>query len=152
MLTGQLECCNTLYSRIRGPLPAVILIGLGLVIVGLGFKISRLHSIPGHLTSIRGPGGVWSGMAAVAKIAGFVASPGAHRAGAMEASWLPVGRNRLPFHAGRRDVGSGAACVRRMLAYSGGPRRIHHDRGGRGAFEGILFTSSSLAAAGWRPL
>lgn len=123
--TGQFE-----ILRIRGFLsgnvllsPTVLLIGIGLVIVGLGFKIS---AAPFHTWApdvYQGaPAGAVGYMAAVAKIGGFVALARILLSGVLDldANWLPVvaGIATVSMLAGsllalvQRDV-------RRMLAYSG---------------------------------
>lgn len=103
--------------------PAVILIGLGLVIVGLGFKVS---AAPFHTWApdvYQGaPAGVVGYMAAVAKVAGFVAIARILLTGldALDATWLPI---VAAIAALSMLAGSMLALVqgdvRRMLAYSG---------------------------------
>jgi NADH-quinone oxidoreductase subunit N len=103
--------------------PAVILIGLGLVVVGLGFKVSAapFHSWAPDVYQ-GAPAGVVGYMAAVAKIAGFVAITRILLTGveALDAEWLPI---VAAIAALSMLVGSTLALVqgdvRRMLAYSG---------------------------------
>lgn len=103
--------------------PGVILIGLGLVIVGLGFKVSAapFHSWAPDVYQ-GAPAGVVGYMAAVAKIAGFVAIVRIllTGVGALEADWTPI---VAAIAALSMLVGSVLALVqsdvRRMLAYSG---------------------------------
>ena len=103
--------------------PAVILIGLGLVIVGLGFKVSAapFHSWAPDVYQ-GAPAGLVGYMAAVAKIAGFVAIARILLTGlgALDANWLPIVAG---IAALSMLVGSILALVqgdvRRMLAYSG---------------------------------
>lgn len=103
--------------------PAVILIGLGLIIVGLGFKVSAapFHSWAPDVYQ-GAPAGVVGYMAAVAKIAGFVAITRILLAGvsSLDADWLPI---VAAIAALSMLVGSILALVqgdvRRMLAYSG---------------------------------
>lgn len=123
--TGQFE-----ILAIRGFLnatlvtsPAVILIGIALMIVGLGFKVS---AAPFHTWApdvYQGaPAGVVGYMAATAKVAGFVAIARILLRGVteFEASWLPT---LAAISALSMLVGSILALVqgdvRRMLAYSG---------------------------------
>ncbi|HEX6221789.1 MAG TPA: NADH-quinone oxidoreductase subunit N [Acidimicrobiia bacterium] len=103
--------------------PAVILIGLGLVVVGLGFKVSAapFHSWAPDVYQ-GAPAGLVGYMAAVAKIAGFVAITRILLAGVetLDADWLPI---VAAIAALSMLVGSTLALVqddvRRMLAYSG---------------------------------
>jgi NADH-quinone oxidoreductase subunit N len=103
--------------------PAVILVGLGLVIVGLGFKVSAapFHSWAPDVYQ-GAPAGVVGFMAAVAKIAGFVALARILLVGlsSLDANWLPIVAG---IAALSMLVGSVLALVqtdvRRMLAYSG---------------------------------
>ena len=123
--TGQFEILG-----IRGFLsanivtsPGVLLVGIALVIVGLGFKVS---AAPFHTWApdvYQGaPAGAVGYMAAVAKIAGFVALTRILLRGVldMEANWLPV---LAAVSAISMLIGSILALVqkdvRRMLAYSG---------------------------------
>ncbi len=103
--------------------PTVILIGLGFVVVGLGFKVSAapFHSWAPDVYQ-GAPAGVVGYMAAVAKIAGFVAIARVLLTGlgALDADWLPVVAAIATLSM---VVGSVLALVqndvRRMLAYSG---------------------------------
>lgn len=103
--------------------PAVILIGLGLVIVGLGFKVSAapFHSWAPDVYQ-GAPAGVVGYMAAMAKVAGFIAIARVlfTGLGSLEANWLPIVAG---IAALSMLVGSMLALVqddvRRMLAYSG---------------------------------
>ncbi len=103
--------------------PAVILIGLGLVVVGLGFKVSAapFHSWAPDVYQ-GAPAGVVGYMAAVAKIAGFIALARILLTGldVLDSAWLPV---VAAMAALSMLVGSILALVqgdvRRMLAYSG---------------------------------
>ncbi len=103
--------------------PAVILIGLGLVIVGLGFKISAapFHSWAPDVYQ-GAPAGLVGYMAAMAKVAGFVAMLRVLLTGldSLDAKWLPVVAG---IAALSMVVGSIFALVqndvRRLLAYSG---------------------------------
>ncbi|HUG31938.1 MAG TPA: NADH-quinone oxidoreductase subunit N [Acidimicrobiia bacterium] len=103
--------------------PAVILIGLGLVVVGLGFKVSAapFHSWAPDVYQ-GAPAGVVGYMAAMAKVAGFVALARILLTGldALDSSWLPIVSG---IAALSMLVGSLLALVqqdvRRMLAYSG---------------------------------
>ena len=103
--------------------PAVVYIGIGLVVAGLGFKVS---AAPFHTWApdvYQGaPAGIVGYMAAVAKIAGFAALTRVLLAGVggLEATWLPVVAAIATLSM---LVGSVVALVqgdvRRMLAYSG---------------------------------
>jgi NADH-quinone oxidoreductase subunit N len=103
--------------------PAVILVGIGLVIVGLGFKVSAapFHSWAPDVYQ-GAPAGIVGYMAAMAKIAGFVALARILLTGLdlFESRWLPVVAG---IAALSMLVGSILALVqgdvRRMLAYSG---------------------------------
>lgn len=103
--------------------PAVILIGLALVVVGLAFKVSAapFHSWAPDVYQ-GAPGGLVGYMAAVAKIAGFVAIARILLTGmeAIDADWLPI---IAAIAALSMLVGATIALVqsdvRRMLAYSG---------------------------------
>lgn len=103
--------------------PAVILIGLGLVIVGLGFKVSAapFHSWAPDVYQ-GAPAGLVGYMAAVAKIAGFVALARILLTGlgSLDANWLPIvaGIAVLSMTAGS-VLALVQEDVRRMLAYSG---------------------------------
>ncbi len=103
--------------------PAVILIGIGLMVVGLGFKVSAapFHSWAPDVYQ-GAPSGVVGYMAAVAKIAGFAAI-----ARILITAFPSFDNTFLPVIAGIAVVsmllGSTLALVqgdiRRMLAYSG---------------------------------
>lgn len=103
--------------------PAVILIGLGLMIVGLGFKVSAapFHSWAPDVYQ-GAPAGVVGYMAAMAKVAGFIAIARILLAGlgSLASDWLPIVAG---IAALSMLVGSILALVqgdvRRMLAYSG---------------------------------
>ncbi len=103
--------------------PAVILIGIGLMVVGLGFKVSAapFHSWAPDVYQ-GAPSGVVGFMAAVAKIAGFAAL-----ARILITAFPSFDNSFLPVIAGIAIIsmllGSTLALVqgdiRRMLAYSG---------------------------------
>lgn len=103
--------------------PAIILIGIGLMIVGLGFKVS---AAPFHTWApdvYQGaPAGIVGYMAAVAKIAGFAALARIliTAVGEFAASYLPVvaGIAVLSMLLGS-VLALVQSDVRRMLAYSG---------------------------------
>ncbi|HET9258901.1 MAG TPA: NADH-quinone oxidoreductase subunit N [Acidimicrobiia bacterium] len=103
--------------------PAVILIGLGLVVVGLGFKVSAapFHSWAPDVYQ-GAPAGVVGYMAAIAKVAGFVAIVRILMVGltSLESNWLPI---VAAIAALSMLLGAVLALVqgdvRRMLAYSG---------------------------------
>lgn len=103
--------------------PAVILIGIGLVIVGLGFKVSAapFHSWAPDVYQ-GAPAGLVGYMAAMAKVAGFIAIARILLTAfpSMKASWLPI---VAALAALSMLLGSMLALVqgdvRRMLAYSG---------------------------------
>ncbi|HEX6301902.1 MAG TPA: NADH-quinone oxidoreductase subunit N [Acidimicrobiia bacterium] len=103
--------------------PAVILIGLGMVIVGLGFKVSAapFHSWAPDVYQ-GAPAGLVGYMAAMAKIAGFVAIARILLTGlsSLDANWLPIvaGIAVLSMTAGS-VLALVQEDVRRMLAYSG---------------------------------
>lgn len=103
--------------------PVVILIGLGLVIVGLGFKVSAapFHSWAPDVYQ-GAPAGVVGYMAAMAKIAGFVALARILFVGlgSLDANWLPIvaGMAALSMLVGA-TLALVQGDVRRMLAYSG---------------------------------
>jgi NADH-quinone oxidoreductase subunit N len=123
--TGQLEILEIRRFLAQNVVlsPAVILIGLGLVIVGLGFKVSAapFHSWAPDVYQ-GAPGGVVGYMAAMAKIAGFVAMFRILLTGlgSLELRWLPIAAG---IAALSMLLGSTLALVqgdvRRMLAYSG---------------------------------
>jgi NADH-quinone oxidoreductase subunit N len=103
--------------------PAVILVGIGLVVAGLGFKVS---AAPFHAWApdvYQGaPAGLVGYIAAVAKIAGFAALTRIllEGVGAFDARWVPA---LAAVSALSMIVGSLLALVqsdvRRLLAYSG---------------------------------
>jgi NADH-quinone oxidoreductase subunit N len=103
--------------------PAIIYIGIGLLIVGLGFKVS---AAPFHTWApdvYQGaPAGIVGYMAAVAKIAGFAAMARILLTafGEFEVTWVPV---VAAISAVSMVLGAVAALVqsdvRRVLAYSG---------------------------------
>lgn len=103
--------------------PAVILIGLGLMIVGLGFKVSAapFHSWAPDVYQ-GAPAGLVGYMAAMAKIAGFAALARILLGGVLrlDESWLPVvaAISVLSMLAGS-VLALVQDDVRRMLAYSG---------------------------------
>ena len=123
--TGQFEllAMREFFSGFVVTAPAVILIGLGLIIVGLGFKVSAapFHSWAPDVYQ-GAPAGVVGYMAAVAKIAGFIAIARILLRGVpeLDASWLPVvaGIATLSMLAGS-VLALVQSDVRRMLAYSG---------------------------------
>jgi NADH-quinone oxidoreductase subunit N len=123
--TGQLEIL-AIRSFLAGNIltsPAVALIGLALVIVGLAFKISAapFHSWAPDVYQ-GAPAGVVGYMAAMAKIAGFAAFARFLLRGVpeLDSSWLPLA---AAISALSMVVGAVLALaqddVRRMLAYSG---------------------------------
>ena len=103
--------------------PGVIAIGIGLVIVGLGFKVSAapFHSWAPDVYQ-GAPGGLVGYMAAMAKIAGFIALARILISGVESLAnlWLPViaaiAALSMLFGA---LVALAQGDVRRMLAYSG---------------------------------
>jgi len=101
----------------------VILIGLALIIVGLGFKVSAapFHSWAPDVYQ-GAPAGVVGYMAAMAKIAGFLAIARILLTGVpqLDANWLPViaGLSALSMLVGS-IIALVQNDVRRMLAYSG---------------------------------
>jgi NADH-quinone oxidoreductase subunit N len=103
--------------------PAVILIGTGLVVVGLGFKVSAapFHSWAPDVYQ-GAPAGLVGYMAAMAKVAGFVAISRILFRGlsSLEADWLPIiaGIAALSMLVGA-TLALVQSDVRRMLAYSG---------------------------------
>ena len=102
--------------------PAVLLIGIGLVVVGLGFKVSAapFHSWAPDVYQ-GAPAGLVGYMAAMAKVAGFVAIARIlFGLGALESNWLPVvaGMAALSMVLGA-VMALVQDDVRRMLAYSG---------------------------------
>ncbi len=123
--TGQFEilAIRAYLSGFVAYGPAVVLIGLGLVIVGLGFKVSAapFHSWAPDVYQ-GAPAGVVGYMAAIAKIAGFVAIARILLTGlaSLEASWIPIvaGVAALSMLLGS-TLALVQGDVRRMLAYSG---------------------------------
>ena len=123
--TGQFEilAIRSFFSSFIVTSPAVILIGLGLLMVGLGFKVSAapFHSWAPDVYQ-GAPAGMVGYMAAVAKIAGFAAIVRIFLTGVpeLDAAWLPV---VAAISAVSMLAGSVLALVqgdvRRMLAYSG---------------------------------
>jgi NADH-quinone oxidoreductase subunit N len=103
--------------------PAVIYIGIGLMIAGLGFKVS---AAPFHAWApdvYQGaPAGLVGYMAAVAKVAGFAAIARVLLTGVddLDLTWLPVvaGISALSMVLGS-VLALVQGDVRRMLAYSG---------------------------------
>ncbi|MBW3666143.1 MAG: NADH-quinone oxidoreductase subunit N [Actinobacteria bacterium] len=123
--TGQLEILairSFLGANILAS-PAVALIGLALVLVGLAFKVSAapFHSWAPDVYQ-GAPAGVTGYMAAMAKIAGFAAIARFLLRGVpeLDGSWLPL---VAAISALSMVVGALLALVqddvRRMLAYSG---------------------------------
>lgn len=123
--TGQFEilAIREFFSSFIVTSPAVIMIGLGLIIVGLGFKVSAapFHSWAPDVYQ-GAPAGVVGYMAAMAKIAGFLAMARILLTGVpqLDDSWLPVmaGLSALSMLVGS-IVALVQSDVRRMLAYSG---------------------------------
>jgi NADH-quinone oxidoreductase subunit N len=123
--TGQFEIVGIrdLLSGFVLPNPAIIYIGLGLVVAGLGFKVS---AAPFHTWApdvYQGaPAGLVGYMAAVAKVAGFAAIARVLLTGLPDLSetWLPV---VAAISVVSMLLGSVLALVqgdvRRLLAYSG---------------------------------
>lgn len=103
--------------------PAVIYVGIGLIIAGLGFKVSAapFHSWAPDVYQ-GAPAGLVGYMAAVAKIGGFAAIARVliTAFGGLDGTWLPVVAGIAAFSM---LLGSTLALVqgdvRRMLAYSG---------------------------------
>lgn len=123
--TGELEIL-AIRSFLRGNIlvsPAVALVGLVLVIVGLAFKVSAapFHSWAPDVYQ-GAPAGVTGYMASMAKIAGFAALARFLLRGVpeFEASWLPLvaGISALSMLVGA-VLALAQDDVRRMLAYSG---------------------------------
>ena len=123
--TGQFEilAIRQFFSEFIVTSPAVVMIGLGLIIVGLGFKVSAapFHSWAPDVYQ-GAPAGVVGYMAAMAKIAGFMAMARILLTGVphLDDSWLPVlaGISALSMLVGS-IVALVQSDVRRMLAYSG---------------------------------
>lgn len=123
--TGQFEILGirSFFSAFVVTSPAVIMIGIGLMVVGLGFKVS---AAPFHAWApdvYQGaPAGFVGYMAAVAKIAGFAALGRILITGVgdLDVSWLPViaAISALSMLAGSL-LALVQADVRRILAYSG---------------------------------
>ena len=123
--TGQFEILRMegFFDQFIVTRPAVINIGLGLVVVGLGFKVS---AAPFHTWApdvYQGaPAGMVGYMAAVAKIAGFAALARIliTALGDLSNTWVPMVAGLAALSM---LVGSVLALVqgdvRRMLAYSG---------------------------------
>ena len=123
--TGELEIIairEFLHANVVTS-PAVILVAMGLMIVGLGFKISAapFHSWAPDVYQ-GAPAGLVGYMAGMAKVAGFVALARIFLTGVIEfeATWVPV---MAAISALSMVLGALAALVqndlRRMLAYSG---------------------------------
>ena len=123
--TGQLEilAIRQFFTAVIVTRPAVILIGLALIIVGLGFKVSAapFHSWAPDVYQ-GAPAGVVGYMAAMAKIAGFLAITRILLRGVpqLDDSWLPLiaGLSALSMLVGS-IIALVQSDVRRMLAYSG---------------------------------
>lgn len=123
--TGRFEVLGirAFFSNFVVTSPAVILIGLALVVVGLGFKVSAapFHSWAPDVYQ-GAPAGIVGYMAAVAKISGFAAIARILLTAVpdFDGSWLPVVAGMAALSM---LVGSVLALVqgdvRRMLAYSG---------------------------------
>ena len=123
--TGQFEilAMSRFLSGVIVTTPAVILIGIGLVIVGLGFKVSAapFHSWAPDVYQ-GAPAGITGYMAAMAKIAGFAAIARILITGLpqYDQSWVPVlaAVATLSMLVGA-VVALVQSDVRRILAYSG---------------------------------
>lgn len=123
--TGQLEILGIRSFLANNVLasPAVALMGLALVLVGLAFKVSAapFHSWAPDVYQ-GAPAGVVGFMAATAKIAGFAAIARVLLRGLpeLEGSWLPLlaGISGLSMLVGAL-LALAQDDVRRMLAYSG---------------------------------
>lgn len=123
--TGQLEilAIREFFASVIVRSPAVILVGIGLVVAGLGFKIS---AAPFHTWApdvYQGaPAGITGYMAAMAKVAGFAAIARILLTGVVsfDDSWVPL---LAAIATTSMLVGSLVALVqsdiRRLLAYSG---------------------------------
>ncbi len=111
------------FSGVIVTAPAVILIGIALVIVGLGFKVSAapFHSWAPDVYQ-GAPAGITGYMAAMAKVAGFLAIARILITGLpqYEQSWAPVlaGVAALSMAIGA-FMALVQSDVRRLLAYSG---------------------------------
>lgn len=123
--TGQFEivAIRSFFSSFVVTSPAVILIGIALMLVGLGFKVS---AAPFHTWApdvYQGaPAGFVGYMAAVAKIAGFSAIARILITGldSLDADWLPVvAAISAVSMLGGSILALVQADIRRMLAYSG---------------------------------
>lgn len=144
--TGELEILairSFLGANILAS-PAVALIGLTLVLVGLAFKVSAapFHSWAPDVYQ-GAPAGVTGYMAAMAKIAGFVAIARFLLRGVAEldGSWLPLvaGISTLSMVVGA-ILALAQDDVRRMLAYSGVAHAGFIMTGvAGGATDGVLF-------------
>lgn len=123
--TGQFEVLEIrrFFSSFIVTSPAVILIAIGLMLVGLGFKVSAapFHSWAPDVYQ-GAPAGFVGYMASVAKIAGFAALARILISGLgdLELSWLPVvaALSALSMLGGSL-LALVQADIRRMLAYSG---------------------------------
>lgn len=123
--TGQFEVLEIrrFFSSFIVTSPAVILIAIGLMLVGLGFKVSAapFHSWAPDVYQ-GAPAGFVGYMASVAKIAGFAALARILISGLgdLELSWLPVvaAMSALSMLGGSL-LALVQADIRRMLAYSG---------------------------------
>lgn len=123
--TGRFEvlAIRSFFSAFIVTSPAVIMIGIGLIVVGLGFKVSAapFHSWAPDVYQ-GAPAGFVGYMAAVAKIAGFAAIGRIliTGLGELDVNWLPV---VAAISALSMLGGSLLALiqtdVRRLLAYSG---------------------------------
>ena len=123
--TGQFEILGirAFFSEVILLSPATVLIGTSLVVVGLGFKVSAapFHSWAPDVYQ-GAPAGLVGYMAAMAKIAGFIAIARILLTGlqSLDADWLPIVAGMAALSM---LVGSILALVqgdvRRMLAYSG---------------------------------
>lgn len=123
--TGQFEilAIRQFFGAFVVTNPAVILIGISLMIVGLGFKVS---AAPFHAWApdvYQGaPAGFVGYMAAVAKIAGFAAIARILITGLgdLDVNWLPVvAAISAVSMLGGSLLALVEADIRRMLAYSG---------------------------------
>ena len=144
--TGQFEILRMqrFFDQFVVTRPGVINIGLGFVIAGLGFKVSAapFHSWAPDVYQ-GAPAGIVGYMAAVAKIAGFVALARIliTALGGLNATWVPLVAGLAALSM---LVGSVLALVqgdvRRMLAYSGVAHAGFIMTGIVGGyFQGVLF-------------